>query len=121
MSSIEKIGTQVGNTCVGAFVAMLGDPSGGTLAATGMVGFAAIGAEMFTSSSSRTRARAQKNAISALKESKEFRHVSPDRILELLEKTPANLQARDYIDATRSAINFDLDTQIAKLIYSRNV
>jgi tetratricopeptide (TPR) repeat protein len=117
MSSIEKIGTQVGNTCVGAFAVMLGDPSGGTLAATGVVGFAAIGAAIMSANAKRVCKAAHRKAVDAMEASPEFRNVSKDRVLVLLEGAQIDASKVDLIRATQQAKDLDVSGALAKLVY----
>ena len=117
ISNVEKIGTQVGHTCVGAFALMLGDPSGGTLAGTGLAGLAAIGAALRGRSTRRVCSNAQARAVDALTGAPEFASVNTDRLLVLLESDTSPFTRLDLIEASRAASDLDLDAALARRVH----
>ncbi|MCU4653835.1 tetratricopeptide repeat protein [Roseibacterium sp. SDUM158016] len=118
MSTVEKVGTQVGNTCVGAFALILGDASGGALVAQGLVGLAAIGAAVRGDSARRACTSAREKTIAALKADPEFRHVNPDRLVVLLSSETTVFNRADLVAASEAAADLDLDAALARAIHA---
>jgi tetratricopeptide (TPR) repeat protein len=118
MSTVEKVGTQVGNTCVGAFALILGDASGGALVAQGLVGLAAIGAAVRGDSARRARTSAREKTIAALKADPEFRSVNPDRLVALLSSETTVFNRADLVAASEAAADLDLDAALARAIHA---
>jgi hypothetical protein len=117
ISTIEKVGTHVGNTCVGAFRLLLGDTSGTNQTATGLVGLAAFGAALPGQCSKRACSNAQTRAIEALRSAPEFASVNLDRLLELLTSKTPSFSRSELIEASQSAHNLDLDAELTKRVH----
>jgi hypothetical protein len=118
MSTVEKVGTQVGNTCVGAVALMLGDASGGALTAQGLVGLAALGAALRGQSAKRACINAQGAVIAALTAAPEFRTANLDRLMTLLESESAPFSRADLIAASNDAKDLDLDAALARKLHA---
>ncbi|SLN64003.1 hypothetical protein ROG8370_02951 [Roseovarius gaetbuli] len=67
MSTFADIADKSGTICVGALAFALGDPSGGTLAATGMAGLAAIGVTLRKTCAKRACDAAAKATLTAIR------------------------------------------------------
>ena len=85
MSTFENIATHSGTICVGALAFALGDPSGGTLAATGMAGLAAIGVTLRKTCAKCAWDAAAKATLTALRDTPEFAGVNLIRVETLLQ------------------------------------
>lgn len=85
MTAISDIAAQTGVLAVGATAFALGDPSGGTLAATGVTSLMAIGLGRHLAGADKARRRAERAAIKALNDCSEFDEVALNRAALLLK------------------------------------
>ena len=97
---------------------MLGDVSGGSqIIATELVDIAAVGAELHGQSAKRIRQSAQKNVLKALNDEPAFVAVSHDRVLDLLTRQPVAFTRAELIEASKAAVDLDLDAALAQRVY----
>lgn len=85
MSTFENIADKSGTICVGALAFALGDPSGGTLAATGLAGLAGIGIALRKTCAKRACDNAATATLTALRGTPEFAGVNLLRVETLLQ------------------------------------
>ena len=118
MNTIERVGTQAGAVCVGAFATMFGDPSGGTVLATGVAGLAAIGLAFQKSSAVRACDAAAARAVAAVKASSDFRSADIERAEILLKdaQNVAKITASELVAVARDASDHTLGDDVARLV-----
>ncbi|MHA6325731.1 hypothetical protein, partial [Roseivivax sp. CAU 1753] len=116
MSTIEKVGTQAGATCVGAIAVALGDPAGASLAATGALGLMAIALSERLGSVDRACTRGKAAAMAALETSGDFRDMNLTRVEALLAIDASALSRDDLIATSRAQ---DTAEAMAALLVAR--
>lgn len=85
LSSFEKIAENSSTICIGAVAVALGDPSGGTLTATGLAGLGVLGLGLSRSSADRACKAAADRTLTTLKQSLEFADADLIRAQALLD------------------------------------
>ncbi|MDA3858878.1 MAG: hypothetical protein PF480_11755 [Roseovarius sp.] len=120
MSTFENIADKSGTICVGALAFALGDPSGGTLAATGLAGLADIGIALRKTCATRACDAAAKATITALRDTPEFAEVNLLRVEALLQERQEHqsLNSHSLIAAYKKETAEERITALVTLLYS---